>query len=48
MASSRSEARRLLDGGGVRLNGVRLSVGQVVLDPGVLRVGKKRFIRVIR
>ncbi|MEO0140443.1 MAG: tyrosine--tRNA ligase [candidate division WOR-3 bacterium] len=48
LASSRSEARRLLDGGGVRLNGVRLSVGQVVLDPGVLRVGKRRFIRVIR
>ena len=45
LASSKSEARRLLDGGGVSLEGARLSVGDVVSRPGILRVGKRRFLR---
>ncbi|MGC8894950.1 MAG: tyrosine--tRNA ligase [candidate division WOR-3 bacterium] len=45
LATSKSEARRLLEGGGVRLDGSRLAVGQVVSVPGILRVGKRRFLR---
>jgi len=48
LASSRSDARRLLDGGGVSLDGAKLSVGQIVSEPGVLRVGKRRFLRLAR
>lgn len=45
LAPSKSEARRLLDGGGVRFDEIRLSVGQVISAPGILRVGKRRFLR---
>ncbi len=45
LASSRTEARRLLDQGGVSFEGTRLSVGDRVASSGVLRVGKRRFIR---
>jgi tyrosyl-tRNA synthetase len=48
LAPSRSEARRLLDGGGVRFGEARLSVGQIVSEPGVLRVGKRRFLKLTR
>lgn len=49
LALSTSEALRLIDGGGVRLNGERVSDKQLVLDPGlvvVLQVGKRKFARV--
>jgi tyrosyl-tRNA synthetase len=47
---SRSEARRLIDGGGVSLDerallAGRHDVAQVDLDGAVLRVGKRRFCR---
>jgi len=45
LAPSKSEARRLLEAGGVRLDEARLSVGQVISVPGILRVGKRRFLR---
>lgn len=48
LASSKSEARRLLDGGGVSLDGRRLSVSDAVSRPGVLRVGKRRFLRLLK
>ena len=47
MAKSRSEARRLIDQGGVRLDGERLQGLEPVRikDGAVLRVGKRRFVR---
>jgi len=47
LAASRSEARRLLDQKGVRLDGEVLERGDVPFPhAGVLQVGKRRFIRV--
>lgn len=47
MAASKSEARRLLDQKGVRLDGETLGRGDAVFPhPGVLQVGKRKFLRV--
>ena len=47
MATSKSEARRLFDQRGVRLNGVTIERGDVPFPhPGVLQVGKRKFLRV--
>ncbi|HXD10888.1 MAG TPA: tyrosine--tRNA ligase [Anaerolineales bacterium] len=47
MASSKSEARRLIDQKGVRLDGDVLERGDVTFPhPGVLQVGKRKFVRV--
>ncbi|GAB4453773.1 MAG: tyrosine--tRNA ligase [Anaerolineales bacterium] len=47
MASSRSEARRLIDQKGVRLDGEVLERGDAPFPhPGVLQVGKRKFVRV--
>ncbi|GAB4460143.1 MAG: tyrosine--tRNA ligase [Anaerolineales bacterium] len=47
MASSRSEARRLIDQRGVRLDGEVLERGDAPFPhPGVLQVGKRKFVRV--
>ncbi|NLE83191.1 MAG: tyrosine--tRNA ligase [Chloroflexi bacterium] len=46
MASSRSEARRLIDQQGVKLDGETVSDPNMVLEPGVvLQVGKRRFLK---
>ena len=47
MVESRSEARRLIDQGGVRLDGERVRGLEPVQvkDGAVLRIGKRRFIR---
>lgn len=50
LTSSTSEALRMIDGGGVRLNGEKVSDKALVLVPGepiVLQVGKRKFARVI-
>ncbi len=48
MASSRSEARRLIDQKGVRLDGEVLERGDMPFPhAGVLQVGKRKFLRVI-
>jgi tyrosyl-tRNA synthetase len=48
MAGSKSEVRRLLEQKGVRLDGETLERGDAVFPhPGVLQVGKRRFVRVI-
>ena len=49
---SKSEGRRLIDQGGVRLNGEQLSTveAEVTHQPGteqVVQVGKRRFLRVL-
>lgn len=47
MAASKSEARRLIDQKGVRLDGQVLERGDLPLPhPGVLQVGKRKFLRV--
>ena len=47
LAASKSAARRLLDQKGVRLDGEVLERGDVPFPhPGVLQVGKRRFVRV--
>jgi tyrosyl-tRNA synthetase len=49
MAPSRSEARRLLQQGGLTLDGDRVTSAQVTLRPGaLLRVGRHRFLRFIQ
>ena len=47
MAPSKSEARRLIDQKGVRLDGNILDRGDAAFpSPGVLQVGKRRYVRV--
>src|SRR5688572_6208764 len=47
MATSKSEARRLFDQRGVRLNGQTIERGDLPFPhPGVLQVGKRKFLRV--
>ena len=48
LASSKSEARRLIEQKGVRLDGEVLERGDTPFPhPGVLQVGKRRFLRVL-
>jgi tyrosyl-tRNA synthetase len=48
MAPSRSEARRLIAGGGVRVDGVRVdSADATVTPPAVVQVGRRRVVRVV-
>jgi tyrosyl-tRNA synthetase len=47
MAASKSEARRLFDQKGVRLDGETIERGDLSFPhPGVLQVGKRKFVRV--
>ena len=47
LAATRSEARRLIDQRGVRLDGEILERGDAAFPhPGVLQVGKRRFVKV--
>src|SRR5215217_3071742 len=47
MVASKSEARRLFDQKGVRLDGETIERGDVIFPhPGVLQVGKRKFLRV--
>ena len=47
LVSSKSEARRMIDQKGVRLDGETLERGDELFPhPGVLQVGKRRFVRV--
>ena len=51
LAQSAGEARRLIDGGGVRINGEPLASKQYNVEPGlledaVIQVGKRKFARI--
>ncbi|KPV52316.1 tyrosine--tRNA ligase, partial [Kouleothrix aurantiaca] len=49
LAASKSEARRLIDGGGVRVAGEKVSSYDMALSPGepvVVQVGRRKFVRV--
>ncbi len=49
LVSSKSEARRLLEQKGIRLDGETLERGDVPFPhTGILQVGKRRFVRVIK
>lgn len=49
LASSKSEARRLIDQNGVRLDGQILNdPNQPFPHPGILQAGKRRFVRVVQ
>jgi tyrosyl-tRNA synthetase len=52
LAPSSSEARRLIDGGGVRINGETVepriyNIARAQVDGAVLQVGKRRFARAV-
>jgi tyrosyl-tRNA synthetase len=50
LAKSRSEARRLIEGGGVRLDGEKVKSVKRIVEPGkeeILQVGKRKFVRLI-
>jgi tyrosyl-tRNA synthetase len=50
LAASKSEARRLIDGGGVRVDGERVDGYDLSLVPGadaVVQVGRRKFVRVV-
>lgn len=49
LAPSKNEARRLLEQGGVQLDGRRVALGEIVRvdKPAVLKVGKRRFKKLI-
>jgi len=50
MASSNSDARRLIDQGGVSIDGQRIADQAAQIDAAqgvILKVGKRKFIRVI-
>jgi tyrosyl-tRNA synthetase len=51
LAGSKSEARRLIDGGGVRVDGQKVEGYDLTLDPAtpvVVQVGRRKFARVRR
>jgi tyrosyl-tRNA synthetase len=50
LATSNNDARRLIEQGGVRLDGVRASGGDDVVsgvEPIILQVGRRRFLRLV-
>ncbi len=47
MVKSRSEGRRMIRQNGVRLDGEIITDANVPCTPGVLRAGKRRFVRVV-
>jgi len=49
LTESKNEARRLIQQGGVSLDGERLDKEDVVVDKeGILKVGKRRFLKLIK
>ena len=52
LAKSKSEARRKIEQGGVSINGEKISVGELILNPDshngkIMKVGKKSFIKIV-
>jgi tyrosyl-tRNA synthetase len=45
-ARSRGDARRLIDQGGVRINGEKVAAEAVLRDMDVLQAGKRNFVRI--
>ncbi len=50
LTSSKGEARRLIDGGGVRVDGAKVESYDLRLEPGtasVVQVGRRKFVQVV-
>ena len=50
LVTSKSEARRLIDGGGVRLNGEKIAAQDAIVSGSgeqILQVGKRKFARIV-
>lgn len=47
LVSSKSEARRLIEQGGLKLNDVAITDLHAKVSPGVLKVGKRKFLKVL-
>lgn len=49
LVASRGEARRLIDGGGVRVEGERVTTYDQTVAPGagVVQVGRRKFVRIV-
>jgi tyrosyl-tRNA synthetase len=47
LASSKGEARRLIQQGGVSVDGVKVTDGAVMAAPGIWRVGPRRFVKAV-
>jgi tyrosyl-tRNA synthetase len=50
LAASNNEARRLIEQGGVRLDGERVESGEQMIEvrePVVIQVGRRRFMRLL-
>lgn len=50
LVASKSEARRLIDGGGVRIDGAKVENQHSIVEPDrerVIQVGKRKFVRVV-
>ncbi len=46
-AQSKSEAKRLIDQGGVLLNDIKVTNPNLQIEAGILKVGKKRFAKIV-
>jgi tyrosyl-tRNA synthetase len=46
LAASRGDARRLIDQGGMRINGDKAGLDAVLTEGDVLQAGKRRFVRI--
>lgn len=46
LVASKSEARRLLEQGGVTVDGEKITDEEWAVKPGVVKVGKRRFLRI--
>jgi tyrosyl-tRNA synthetase len=46
LAHTRGEAKRLIEQGGVRINGVKAQMGSTLRDSDVLQAGKRSFVRI--
>ena len=47
MVPSKSEARRLISQGGVTMDGIKISDEDWSVKAGVVKVGKRRFLKLI-
>ncbi len=45
--SSKSEAKRLVEGGGLEIEGRRVAKAQEVIEEGVVKIGKTRFLKIV-
>lgn len=46
LAPSKSEARRLMEQGGVKLNDVAMTSLEATIEEGILKVGKRKFLKI--